>query len=113
MRVVTLLVCLPVLAARAETGDETETVPGSAPAGPMTGPCSEPAVATEPEPGPAPSGGGPPVRTPALRAVRAVAAPKIDGDVSDAAWAAAPLFDAFVLNQPTEGGPASERTEMR
>src|SRR5678815_4387541 len=40
-------------------------------------------------------------------------APARDGRVDGAEWSAAPLFDAFVLNQPTEGGPGSERTELR
>src|SRR5687768_3121505 len=97
MRVASLLVFLPVLA-HAESADEAQ--PRSV--------VTEPAPAPTPEPAAAPA----PISAP-LRAVRAPSAPKIDGDLSDAAWSAAAVFDGFVLNEPTEGGPGSERTELR
>ena len=40
-------------------------------------------------------------------------APQIDGDISDAAWAGAPVISEFYQLEPTEGVPASERTEVR
>jgi hypothetical protein len=40
-------------------------------------------------------------------------APKIDGDLSDAAWRKAPVIDEFYQLEPQEGRPASERTEVR
>lgn len=40
-------------------------------------------------------------------------APKIDGDVSDAIWAKAPLIDEFYQLEPNEKSPASERMEVR
>lgn len=39
--------------------------------------------------------------------------PVIDGDVSDAAWQAAPILDGFVQYEPLEGAPPSQRTELR
>jgi len=40
-------------------------------------------------------------------------APAIDGDVSDAVWAKAPVIDEFYQLEPKEGEPSSERTEVR
>lgn len=39
--------------------------------------------------------------------------PRIDGDLSDPVWAAAPVAHGFVQLEPREGAPASERTEAR
>ena len=39
--------------------------------------------------------------------------PAIDGRLTDAAWASAPLIDGFVQREPREGRPVSERTEVR
>lgn len=41
------------------------------------------------------------------------AAPKIDGDISDAVWQKAPVISEFYQLEPDEGAPASERTEVR
>jgi hypothetical protein len=49
----------------------------------------------------------------AVIATHAPEAPRIDGAVDDAAWAAAPVFDAFVQSFPNEGAAPSERTELR
>ena len=52
--------------------------------------------------------------TRSLTAVAAAAAPVLDGAVlDDPAWAAAAPATGFVQNQPDEGQPASERTEVR
>jgi hypothetical protein len=40
-------------------------------------------------------------------------APQIDGRVDDSVWSAAPPFTAFVQQEPNEGQPATERTEVR
>src|SRR5262249_62346657 len=50
---------------------------------------------------------------PIIHAARTQRPPAIDGRLDDPAWADAPPFTAFELNQPTEGGPGSERTELR
>lgn len=46
-------------------------------------------------------------------AVRVADRPNVDGDLSDAVWASAPLIDRFVQQEPNEGAPATERTEVR
>jgi hypothetical protein len=47
-------------------------------------------------------------------ATRAPEAPTIDGDVlGDAAWANATPITSFTQEQPNEGAPSSERTEVR
>lgn len=52
---------------------------------------------------------------PSVAAVRIEAsqAPKIDGDLSDAAWARAQVIDEFYQLEPKEGEPASERMTVR
>jgi hypothetical protein len=60
----------------------------------------------------------PPTPTPARalptsRAVRARGSIRLDGRLDDAAWANAPVTDAFTQIDPEEGMPASERTEVR
>jgi len=67
-------------------------------------PAEEPAAADTPPPA------APPSR---FRAVRAASPIAIDGRIDEPAWRDAPVFDAFILNEPTEGGPPSERTELR
>ena len=50
----------------------------------------------------------------AATAVRAAEAPTLDGDVlNDPAWAQAPPITGFTQEQPNEGEPVSERTEVR
>jgi hypothetical protein len=46
-------------------------------------------------------------------AVRAAQAPVIDGILDEAAWGAAPPINEFVQTEPSEGQPATERTEVR
>ncbi len=46
-------------------------------------------------------------------AVRAPAAPRVDGRLDDAAWEAAPPISEFWQLDPNEGEPASEPTEAR
>lgn len=53
---------------------------------------------------------------PSLRAVRLsdrAAAPTIDGRVDDAVWSEVEPASAFVQQQPDEGQPSTERTEVR
>jgi hypothetical protein len=47
------------------------------------------------------------------QAVRVEQGPDIDGALDDAVWARAALIDAFVQQEPDEGAPATERTEVR
>ncbi len=46
-------------------------------------------------------------------AVRVVDRPTIDGRLDDAVWQDAALIDAFIQQEPNEGAPATERTEVR
>ena len=39
--------------------------------------------------------------------------PEIDGRVDDMVWAQAPPFSAFIQQEPNEGAPSTERTELR
>ncbi|HYB93957.1 MAG TPA: DUF5916 domain-containing protein [Vicinamibacterales bacterium] len=50
---------------------------------------------------------------PTLRAVRTSEAPRIDGALDEAAWATAHVVDRFVQQEPQEGQPATDRTEVR
>ena len=50
---------------------------------------------------------------PTVRAVMAPAAPKIDGVLDEEAWSTAEVVDQFVQQEPNEGQPASDRTEVR
>jgi hypothetical protein len=50
---------------------------------------------------------------PTLQAVRAAGPVVIDGDLSDAAWQAAPEFTDFTQHDPTDGAPATLRTSFR
>jgi hypothetical protein len=55
-------------------------------------------------------------RVPALRVglvASGAAPPVVDGRVEEGAWAAAETFSAFVQQEPNEGAPATERTEVR
>jgi len=56
----------------------------------------------------------PPVARPQGAAVPVTEAPTLDGDVlNDPAYAQAPVLSGFWQQQPNEGQPASERTEVR
>src|ERR1700693_2649240 len=48
-----------------------------------------------------------------IEAVRAAAPIHIDGALDEAAWRNAPIATDFIQNEPREGEPASERTEVR
>ena len=48
-----------------------------------------------------------------MRAVLAAEAPKIDGVLDEAVWQSAIPIDTFVQQEPLEGQPASDRTEVR
>ena len=49
----------------------------------------------------------------AIEARRASAPPAIDGVLDEAAWQAATLVDSFTQQEPSDGEPATERTEVR
>jgi len=50
---------------------------------------------------------------PILHAVRVTTPPVLDGDLSDAAWQAAPEFTDFTQHDPDDGKPASVKTSIR
>jgi hypothetical protein len=50
---------------------------------------------------------------PTLRAVRATTPVKMDGVLDEAAWSAAQVVDTFIQQEPKEGQPATDRTEVR
>jgi hypothetical protein len=50
---------------------------------------------------------------PSVRAVRVDEAPRIDGALEEPAWQLAQLVDAFTQQEPSEGQPASDRTDVR
>ena len=50
---------------------------------------------------------------PTVTARRASQAPTIDGRLDDAVWRTAALIDTFVQEEPQEGQPATEKTEVR
>jgi hypothetical protein len=47
------------------------------------------------------------------RAVRTSAPIQLDGRLTEASWATAPVTDSFIQIDPEEGRPASQRTEVR
>src|SRR5688572_19599027 len=54
-----------------------------------------------------------PTEKPVARAVRAAQPVKVDGILDEADWKSAPVVDRFVQQEPQEGQPASDRTEVR
>jgi Domain of unknown function (DUF5916)/Carbohydrate family 9 binding domain-like len=50
---------------------------------------------------------------PAVQAVLASEAPSIDGVLDEAVWQAANVVETFVQQEPREGQPATDRTEVR
>ena len=48
-----------------------------------------------------------------IGAVRVDEAPRLDGIVDESVWQVAEVMDAFVQQEPDEGAPGSERTEVR
>ena len=48
-----------------------------------------------------------------VNAVRTSEAPMIDGSLDDPAWERAGLITGFIQQEPDEGAPATERTEVR
>jgi hypothetical protein len=48
-----------------------------------------------------------------IQAVKTEQAPKIDGNLDDGAWSAAPVLTDFIQNYPTYGMPGSQKTEIR
>lgn len=60
-----------------------------------------------------PAAGGAVARRPTVTAVRATEPPKVDGRLDDAIWRSAALIDQFVQEEPQEGQPSTEKTEVR
>ncbi|MFH1567292.1 MAG: DUF5916 domain-containing protein [Gemmatimonadota bacterium] len=54
-----------------------------------------------------------PDSTRVMRAVRAAAAPRLDGILDDPVWEEAPRFGGFTQQEPDEGQPASEETDVQ
>src|SRR5687767_15024550 len=77
-------------------------------------PCARLARAQQPAAGhaPAPRRDGAGARR-TLVAARRETPLRLDARLDEAAWARAQVADGFVQRQPTEGAPASERTEVR
>src|SRR3989304_585078 len=48
-----------------------------------------------------------------VRAARTTEAPRIDGVLDEAAWQTAEAIDTFTQQEPQEGQPATDRTEVR
>src|SRR5687767_8862794 len=48
-----------------------------------------------------------------VRAVRITEAIRVDGDLSEAAWEGAEAAVGFTQSEPSEGQPATERTEVK
>jgi hypothetical protein len=46
-------------------------------------------------------------------AVRVMESPRIDGVLDEAIWQSAAVISDFIQQQPAEGAPATERTEVR
>src|SRR5688572_234129 len=63
---------------------------------------------------PCAAGQPPPSDRPTLTAIRVARAPVVDGDVAgDPVWEIAPAASGFRQEQPDEGQPSSESTEVR
>ncbi|MGE3958871.1 MAG: DUF5916 domain-containing protein [Vicinamibacterales bacterium] len=69
----------------------------------------QPAADTPPAP-PSTRNRGEQYRIPALRAPRA---PEIDGLLDEEVWRTAPMIDSFTQQEPVNGQPSTERTEVR
>lgn len=48
-----------------------------------------------------------------IRAISVIHAPKIDGNLDESEWSAAPIATDFITNSPVFGKPASSKTEVR
>jgi hypothetical protein len=55
----------------------------------------------------------PQTEKPVARASRVSKSPKVDGVLDEAEWQSAPAIDQFVQQEPQEGQPATDRTEVR
>jgi hypothetical protein len=70
-------------------------------------------VAFQGEGAPTPRAGASAAGRPSVTAVRAMQPPVIDGRLDDAMWRTGALIDVFVQEEPIEGAPATEKTEVR
>jgi hypothetical protein len=50
---------------------------------------------------------------PSLIAIKTTERPRLDGVLDEAAWSKAQIVDQFIQQEPQEGQPASDRTEVR
>ena len=83
--------------------------------------CPWPALAQgtehrhEPAPAETPvaTAGQPSRERPSLVAARTAERPRIDGVLDEPSWSSAQVIDTFVQQEPQEGQPASDRTEVR
>lgn len=48
-----------------------------------------------------------------MQAIRATTPVKVDGVMDEATWSSAPIVDTFIQQEPQEGQPATDRTEVR
>ncbi|MGD8602674.1 MAG: DUF5916 domain-containing protein [Gemmatimonadota bacterium] len=62
---------------------------------------------------PAEGAGGTTSDPPRINAVLVPEGPRIDGNLDDPVWQSASVVDAFIQQEPDEGAPATERTEVR
>src|SRR4029079_18556807 len=62
---------------------------------------------------PIPAGAQASRERPAVHATQAAEAPKIDGVLDEAVWQTASPVDSFIQQEPNEGQPATDRTEVR
>ena len=70
-------------------------------------------VALASTPAPALVGAQPSRERPAVHATPTSAAPRIDGVLDEAVWQSAAAIDTFTQQEPNEGRPATDRTEVR
>ena len=81
--------------------------------------CSLPALAQEhvhpasPTAKPAITAPVPQTEKPVAQAIRITDSPRIDGALDEPAWQSAPVVDRFLQQEPQEGEPATDRTEVR
>jgi Domain of unknown function (DUF5916)/Carbohydrate family 9 binding domain-like len=92
--IIAALLATPVISAAQTAGEHKHEMPAPA------APARAPAVQSSRE-------------RPAVRAVLTTESPKIDGTLDEAVWQTANVIDTFVQQEPNEGQPASDRTEVR
>jgi hypothetical protein len=94
------LVCSVVLACATQAGAQVHDHPEPAPAEPAAESSGQPAFNRLRE-------------EYQIQALRTGRAPEIDGILDDEVWRTAPMIDRFTQQEPVNGQPATERTEVR